>query len=132
MKNLMRRAKQSFYKMSARLSRTVAILGMAVLSQPAWALKLSGLTDGMSTEVSSVVKLVLLVIAGVGVCVAGTAVITWIFAKKNNEPAKWQLSGVIGGAAAVVIPLIVLAVAGSLTGEQGNADGVFNELGIQG
>lgn len=117
--------------MSFRAMRRYWFVGAMFVAQSAHAAKISGMTSGWKTEWASMVSFVLLVVAGLGVLVAAFSVISWIIAAKRQEPAKWQLFGVLGGAAAVIIPVIVLAFAGSLSGEQGDADGTFSDLDIK-
>lgn len=104
---------------------------MLLASPMAHAAKMSTYFTGIGTEFAAGLRLGLLIVAGVGILTAGIAILTWIQASRRNEPAKWQLYGVIGGALATIVPLIVLAMAGSLSNETGGAANMFNELGIQ-
>jgi hypothetical protein len=130
MKDLITNLYKATDRLLARVKRSLVFLAMAILSQPAWALKASDLTNGITYEFSAGVKLALLIIAGIGIVTAGSAIISWIIANKRNEPAKWQLGAVIGGAATTIVPLLILAFAGSLSDGQGDAEGVFNDLNI--
>ncbi len=125
---------EAAYKKASKLVSKAKIYAPAFLlltaTPMAHALRVSDLTTGQATEISAVLKLFLLGTAALGIGFAGISVISWIVAIKRQEPAKWQLYGAVGGAAAVVVPLLVLAMAGSLTSEQGNADSVFSELQI--
>jgi len=107
-------------------------LSMSLLfAEVVMATNLSGLTGEWKKEAGSIVPTILLIIAGIGVIIAAIAVISGIMAKKNQEPLRWQLWGVIGGALAVIIPVLVLATAGSLAGGQGGADTTMGSLNIQ-
>lgn len=110
-----------------RRSAPVAII---LASPMAHAKKLSDLTDSWTTETAAMVKVVLFVIAGIGILTSGFSVISWIMAVKRQEPAKWQLWGALGGGAAVVVPVLVLAFAGSITGEEDNSEQVFSDMGL--
>lgn len=133
--------RQGFDKISAliyqktnklfRGGRQLWLLAAMLFAQSAHAAKFSDLLSGWKTELTAGVSFFLFAVAGVGVVIAGFSVISWIMAAKRQEPAKWQLYGVLGGAAAVIIPVIVLALAGSLTGEQGDADGTFSDLDLR-
>ena len=118
---------------SGRLSAVAvaASLPLMMVSMPAHAFKLSELFTGMKSEAAVIVPVVLLIIMGGGVIIGGWAVISGIMAKKNQEPLKWQVAGVVGGAIAIIFPLILLAFAGSLSNEQGDAQGVMSELNIK-
>jgi hypothetical protein len=115
-----------------RLSAVAAAasLPLMMVSMPAHAFKLSKLFSGMKTEMATIVPVVLLGIMGIGVIIGGWAIISGTLAKKNQEPLKWQVAGVIGGAMAIIFPLILLAFAGSMSNEQGDAEGVMSELNI--
>lgn len=130
MKDLIENLYKATDRLLERVKRSLIFLAIAFVSQPAWALKASDLTGGITLEVSAGVKLGLIIIAGIGIVTAGVAIISWIMANKRNEPAKWQFGAVLGGAAATIVPLLVLAFAGSLSDGQGDAEGVFNDLGI--
>lgn len=109
-------------------------LSLAVLfSEAAMAssFKLSNLSRGWLDEAGEVVPVILMIVAGIGVIIASIAVISGIMAKKNQEPLKWQLWGVIGGALAVIVPVLILATAGSVGSGQGNASGTLNQLNIK-
>ncbi len=93
--------------------------------------KLSSLSTGWQAEAKAVIPVVLLLISGIGVIIASVAVISGVMAKKNQEPLKWQLWGVIGGGLAVIVPVLVLATAGSVGSGQGNANSTMSELGIK-
>lgn len=118
---------------SGRLSAVTAAgsLPLMMVSMPAHAFKLSDLFTGMKAEAAVIVPVVLLCIMGLGVIIGGWAVISGTLAKKNQEPLKWQVPGVIGSAIAIIFPLILLAFAGSLSNDQGNAEGVMSELNIK-
>lgn len=92
--------------------------------------KLSTFTTGWQSELSAGLKFFLLAVAAIGICLATVSSISWVIAKKNQEPTKWQHWGLLGGAAAVIMPIIVLAAAGSLGNGSGNAATTFNNLGI--
>lgn len=109
-------------------------LSLAVLfSEAAMAsgFKLSNLSRGWLDEAGEVVPAILMIVAGIGVIIASIAVISGVMAKKNQEPLKWQLWGVIGGALAVIVPVLILATAGSVGSGQGNASGTLNQLNIK-
>jgi len=93
--------------------------------------RLSTLSTGWQSEAGAVVPVVLMIVAGIGVIIAAIAVISGVMAKKNQEPLKWQLWGVIGGALAVIVPVLILATAGSVGSGQGNAAGTLNNLNIK-
>ncbi|WP_326430273.1 hypothetical protein VQ574_21360 (plasmid) [Stutzerimonas frequens] len=126
--NLVNLLKRASYRIS--LVATVLSAPLMLVATPAHAFKLSDLFNGIKSEWGMIVPVVLLLIMGLGVIFAGWAVISAIIAKKNQEPLKWQVAGLIGGFFAIVLPLILLAGAGSLTNEQGNAEGVMSELNI--
>lgn len=113
-----------------KVVRLLTIPILFVLSQPAWALKASDLTKSWKSEWSEIVQVALFVIAGIGIIMAAVAAISWVIAKKNNEPAKWQGWAMLGGAVAIVVPVFILAISGSLSNEQGNADGIMNDMGV--
>lgn len=104
-----------------------------LLTEAAFAggLKLSKLSEGWQDEAGAVVPVILMIVAGIGVVIAGIAVISGIMAKKNQEPLKWQLWGVIGGGLAVIVPVLILATAGSVGSGQGDADNTMKSLNIK-
>ena len=117
-------------KQRKKVVRLLTIPVLFVMSQPAWALKASDLTKSWKSEWSEIVQVALFVIAGIGIIMAAVAAISWVIAKKNNEPAKWQGWAMLGGAVAIVVPVFILAISGSLSNEQGNADGIMNDMGV--
>lgn len=118
-------------KLVRSLMSLAAPVSIALFSPSAWAFKLSTFGETWKSEAASLLPVVMLIIAGICVLVAGTAVISAIFAKKNQRPLEWQIWGVVGGAIGVVIPLIILAFSGSLTGNETNASGTLNELNLK-
>lgn len=124
----------SVNRLLARLKSVVKIAVMAspvlVLSTPAHALKISDLATGWKTEMAATAPVVLLGIMAIGIILAGWAAISGVIAKKNQEPLRWQLFGVIGGAVAIVIPALLMAFAGSLSSDNGNSASVLNDLQI--
>ena len=104
---------------------------MLLVSTQAHALKGSDLAMGWKAEMAAIAPVWLLGVMAIGICIAGWAAISGVLAKKNQEPLKWQLFGVVGGAIAIVIPVVLLAFAGSLSDERGNAEGVMSELNIR-
>jgi len=105
----------------------------ALLTAPAMAfaqVRISDLSSGWKAEATAILPVVMLLIAAIGIAVAGTAVLSGISAKRNQRPLEWQVWGVIGGALAVIIPLVILATAGTITDGRGDADGVMGDLGL--
>lgn len=101
-----------------------------MISTPAHALKLSDLSQGWKSEMAAIAPVVLLGIMAIGICLAGWAAISGVIAKKNQEPLRWQLFGVIGGAIAIVIPALLMAFSGSLSSDNDNAGNVLMDLNI--
>lgn len=101
-----------------------------LISTPAHALKISDLSTGWKSEMAAIAPVVLLGIMAIGICLAGWAAISGVIAKKNQEPLRWQLFGVIGGAIAIVIPALLMAFAGSLSSDNDNAGNVLMDLNI--
>lgn len=128
---------KDLYNMALKLARFGRSLFplLVMLASPTIAhasgVKWSTLGTGWDQEVKKLVPVAMLIIAGLGVCFAGVAVISGIQAKRNQRPLEWQVWGVIGGALAVIIPLIILATAGSIGNNQGNADSTMTNLGLQ-
>lgn len=112
------------------LAKLLSMPMVFIVSQPAWALKASDLTKGVKSEWADFVQLGLFIVAGIGILTAAVGAISWVIAKRNNEPAKWQGWAMLGGAVAIVVPVFILAISGSLTNEQGNADAIMNEMGV--
>lgn len=111
---------------------STGVISLAILlSESAVAKNLSALSTNWKVEAAAVIPVILLIVAGIGVIIASIAVISGVMAKKNQEPLKWQLWGVIGGALAVIVPVLVLATAGSVGSGQGSADSTMSDLGIK-
>lgn len=121
-KSILKGAITGVISLSVLLSETVLAGG---------GVRLSTLSTGWQSEASAVVPVILMIVAGLGVIIAAIAVISGVMAKKNQEPLKWQLWGVIGGALAVIVPVLILATAGSVGSGQGNAAGTLNNLNIK-
>ncbi|MNJ55170.1 hypothetical protein D3C77_506450 [compost metagenome] len=110
----------------------VALLGASGMAFAAGSgLMLSDFSSGWKQEAKEIFPVVLLILAGVGVVTATVGTISAIFAKKQQQPLSWQGWAVFGGAAAVVIPVIILAASGSLTGGNSNASNQLDELGVE-
>ena len=129
-KGFSQRIYEAVEKQRKRMARLLAIPLIFIFCQPAWALKGSDLTKGIKSEFADAVQTGLFIVAGVGIITAAVGAISWVVAKRNNEPAKWQGWAMLGGAVAIVVPVFILAISGSLTGEQGNADAIMNEMGV--
>lgn len=121
-KSILKGAITGVISLSVLLSETVLAGG---------GVRLSTLSTGWQSEAGEVVPVILMIVAGIGVIIAAVAVISGVMAKKSQEPLKWQLWGVIGGALAVIVPVLILATAGSIGSGQGNAAGTLNELNIK-
>ncbi|MDZ5605229.1 hypothetical protein SJI00_20870 [Pseudomonas sp. RP23018S] len=92
---------------------------------------LSTFMEGWKDETKIGLPILLLLIGGLGVLFASWGIISAISTKKQNQPLTWQLFAILGGAAAVVGPIFVLATSGSLTSGQGNGSSQFDDLGIK-
>lgn len=92
---------------------------------------ISDFMEGWKDETKIGLPILLLLIGGLGVLFGAWGIISAISTKKQNQPLTWQLFAIVGGAAAVVGPVFVLAMSGSLTSGQGNGSNQFDELGIQ-
>ncbi|EMO9521228.1 hypothetical protein ACR3H8_20500 [Pseudomonas aeruginosa] len=113
-------------------SRVAQMFGLMAVAGAAHAgQKISGMTNGWTTELGAGVTFFLLCLAAFGIVLTTVAAVSAIFAKKNQEPLKWQGWALGLGPAAVIMPVIIFAVAGSLGGGGGNASSTFNKLGIQ-
>jgi hypothetical protein len=111
---------------------TIALLGASGVALAAGGGQmLSGFATGWKDEAKVIVPIVLLLFAAAGIFFAAWGVISSISTKKQQQPLTWQLWAICGGAASVVIPVIILAASGSLTSGQGNASSQFDELGVQ-
>lgn len=108
---------------------TIALLsasGVAFAAGP----MISDFGMGWKAEAKIMLPIILLLFAATGVVFAAWGVISSITTKKQQQPLTWQLYSICGGAAAVVIPIIILAASGSLTSGAGNASNSFDELGV--
>lgn len=116
--------------LKARMKVLAVASPVLAISMPAHALKLSDFSSGWKSEAAEIAPVILLIIMGIGICLAAWAAISGVIAKKNQEPLRWQLFGVIGGAIAIVIPSIILAFAGSITDGNSDAGSSLSELNI--
>ena len=110
--------------------RLLVVSSMLLVSPHAAAFQLSDIFTGIGEEVSLILPIVMLCIAALGIGTAGWAILSAIGAKRTNQPLSWQMWGMIGGAAAVIVPLFVLAAAGSLSGGEGDASSSLDSLGL--
>ncbi|MCF6783420.1 hypothetical protein [Stutzerimonas stutzeri] len=117
-------------RMKKGMRLALMVSPLLVMSTSAHALKLSNLSSGWKSEMAAIAPVILLGIMALGIIMAGWAAISGVIAKKNQEPLRWQLFGVIGGAVAITIPAILLAFAGSLSDGNDNAGSVLNDLQI--
>lgn len=136
MSNKMDAVKQNIKKANARIRKGVltGVISLQILTMDvamAKAKGVSSLTANWKSETQEIVPVILLIIAGLGVITAAIAVISGVMAKKNQEPLKWQLWGLVGGALAVIVPVLIMATAGSLGSGQGDASGTMKGLGIE-
>lgn len=136
MSNKMNAVKQNIKKANARIRKGVltGVISLQILTMDvamAKAKGISSLTANWKSETQEIVPVILLIVAGLGVITAAIAVISGVMAKKNQEPLKWQLWGLVGGALAVIVPVLIMATAGSLGSGQGDASGTMKGLGIQ-
>lgn len=115
---------------SKRIKQSLGAMMMLLLSHHAAALQISDFSANWESEASAIVPVVLLIVAAIGIIIAGTAIISGVSAKRNRQPLEWQTWGVIGGGLVTVIPVILLALSGSLTSGEGDADSVMNSLGL--
>lgn len=121
--------KSTIVTRAAMTLATVALLGASGAALAAGSM-LSDFATGWKDEAKIILPAVLLLFAAAGIFMAAWGVISSITTKKQQQPLTWQLFAILGGAAAVVIPVIILAVSGSLTSGVGDAAGQFDELGI--
>lgn len=136
MSNKMDAVKQNIKKANARIRKGVltGVISLQILTMDvamAKAKGVSSLTANWKSETQEIVPVILLIVAGLGVITAAIAVISGVMAKKNQEPLKWQLWGLVGGALAVIVPVLIMATAGSLGSGQGDASGTMKGLGIE-
>jgi MFS family permease len=117
----------------ARAAMAVASVALLSASGTAFAAAsmLSDFALGWKDEIKVILPALLLGFAAAGIFMAAWGVISSITTKKQQQPLTWQLFAICGGAAAVVIPVIIMAVSGSLTSGQGDASGQFDELGVK-
>src|SRR5690606_3530160 len=108
-------------RMKKGMRLALMVSPLLVMSTSAHALKPSNLSGGWKSETAAIAPVILLGIMALGIILAGWAAISGVIAKKNQEPLRWQLFGVIGGAVAITIPAILLAFAGSLSDGNDNA-----------
>lgn len=101
-----------------------------LVSMPAYALKLSDFSTGWEEEAGAITPVVLMLIMAAGILFAGFAVVSGIIAKKNQEPLRWQLWGVVGGAMTMIIPALLMAMSGSLSSDNDSSSQVLSDLNI--
>ncbi|MGE6322963.1 hypothetical protein ACQKEF_22290 [Pseudomonas oryzihabitans] len=99
-------------------------------SPSAHAVQLSTFFNNMTSELSAGMKFGLLLASAAGILIGVFSLVSFMIAKKNQEPAKWQMWGMVIGGVILIAPLIMLAVAGSISGGAGGAAQTFNDLGI--
>lgn len=110
---------------------TFVMVGLLLTSHSAMAnSRLSDIFGNLGDEAKAIAPLFLLLVACIGVCIAAWAVISGILAKRQNNPLTWQVGGVIGGVLAVIIPLVIFAAAGSLSGGESEAGNVLRDLNV--
>lgn len=108
----------------------IAILAYSSTASAAGGILVSDFFTGMKSEAKIIMPVILLLIAGAGIFFAGWGILSAISTKKQQQPLTWQLFAIIGGALAVVVPVIVLGFAGSATNNEGDAESQMSELGI--
>lgn len=114
------------------MMRFKALLPVVLISAApsAHAAKLSTYFTNMTAELSAGMKFGLLLASAAGILIGVFSLVSFMIAKKNQEPAKWQMWGMVIGGVILIAPLLMLAVAGSITGGSGGATQTFNDLGI--
>jgi hypothetical protein len=108
----------------------IGLLAYSGTASAAGGFVISNFFVGGKDEVKIIMPIFLLFVAAVGIGFASWGIISAISTKKQQQPLTWQLFAVFGGALAVVVPVIVLSMAGSATNQQGNAEAQMSELGI--
>lgn len=120
---------RAFRRMVMWLKALLPVALIAV-SSSAHAAKLSTYFTNMTSELSAGMKFGLLLASAAGILIGVFSLVSFMIAKKNQEPAKWQMWGMVIGGVILIAPLLMLAVAGSITGGSGGAAQTFNDLGI--
>lgn len=119
-----------FYKNAIqRAIAAVVVLSMSAQVHAA-TFSLSKIFDGIKTEGAAIAPILLILFALVGVVITGSSLISAWSNKKNNQPLSWQLWGVIVGALTTVIPVVIMAFAGTLTGGVSSGDDAVNQLNL--
>ena len=119
-----------FYKNAIqRIFATGIILTMSAQAHAA-TFSLSGIFDGIRDEGAAIAPTVLILFALVGVVIAGSSLVSACSNKNNNQPLSWQLWGLIVGALTTVIPVVIMAFAGTLTGGVSSGDDAVNQLNL--
>lgn len=108
----------------------IGLLAYSGTASAAGGFAISNFFTGLKDEAKIIMPVFLLLVAAVGIFFASWGIISSISTKKQQQPLTWQLFAVIGGALAVVVPVIVLSMAGSATNQQGDAEKQMSELGI--
>lgn len=108
----------------------IALMAYSSTASAAGGTLLSNFATGWKSEAKIIVPIILLLIAAAGIFFAGWGILSAISTKKQQQPLTWQLFAVLGGALAVVVPIIVLGFAGSATNGEGDAESQMSELGI--
>lgn len=116
------------------IKAVIAVVALAAISAttPAMAATytLGGFASNWKSEYKLVFPVILLGISAIGICLAAWGTISAIMTKKQQQPLTWQHFAIFGGAAAVVIPVIILAFAGSMVGSN-SATQQFDDLDIK-
>lgn len=115
----------------AMVAAAAVVLTAPGIASAAGAPMISTFLEGWKDETKIGLPILLLMIGGLGVLFGAWGIISAIQTKKQNQPLTWQLFAIIGGAAAVVGPVFILAMSGSLTSGQGNGSNQFDDLGIK-
>lgn len=111
--------------------RTLVVLGLLFSSNSVMANdRVSAIFENIGNEASLIAPIFLLIVAAAGVCIAAWAVISGIMEKKKNQPLTWQVGGVIGGSLAVIVPLLIFAFTGSMSGGESDAANMLNQLNV--
>ncbi|ABM21047.1 MULTISPECIES: hypothetical protein [Marinobacter] len=104
-------------KIGVRVAQIWAAVTLTALIPATGHAALSDWIINIGNEFALAVPIIIAILAGVGIAMAGFGILSWVSAKKNQREPTFQMYVIIGGVLLILLIPFVAAVGESVSGE---------------
>lgn len=104
-------------KLGIRIAQIWMALTLTALIPGTASAALSDWIVNIGNEFALAVPIIIAILGGVGIAMAGFGIISWVSAKKNQREPTFQIYVIVGGALLILLIPFVAAVGESVSGE---------------